>query len=688
MLTSRGGVTLDQRDVVEQTAWNFLSIPLANTRVNSVYFRMRTLEPRPFNIQICGIQKHLTRQRISDRWLGLYFGIILTMALLNWFLFIFLRDKSYLWYVVYQGFLLTFVMLANNIIDVRMLLDWGIQPKLIGVVFYVSLSMLFLGAVQFSRQFLLTAKNTPLLDRHLRWLVLAMLASTVAVPIFLFPYANSLIVRQVLVLAFWIMIPVFILITGFKVLKKGFRPARFFLLAWGLFAVGGVVSGFSILGVLPRGSIALHGFEAGTALEAIVLSLALVDRMRILQEERKQLSRAKKTAEATAKITEERLRFSLEATGDGVWDFEIPSGKTWFSPECYLMLGYQTGELTLSLEDWGEHLHPDDAVKVSQLVTEAVAMQREYWGAEVRVRAKDGDWRWILMRAKVVEYDSSGAPLRMLGTHVDITERKLSEQRMFHADKMAALGQIMAGIAHEINNPNNFIAFNLPLLKEYLEAVQPVLDAEADATPGWKIMKMPYDMFIADMYKMVEDMQYGSSRISGIVDELKNYIRSHEKGELTPQYVSEVLEHVKALASKQVQKMVRHFSVSQESDLPRVMMNSGRIEQVLINLLINAAQAADKDNSQVSLHAGFKPDDESMVQFSVEDNGSGIPEEIIAKIFDPFFTTKRQDAGTGLGLSISQRIAEEHNGTLSVTSTPGEGTVFILELPVAPQETA
>ena len=681
-----GAEHIEQRYMTEQMTWNFLSVPLENSSVHTIYLRIKAFEPIPFVLPVCGAQAYLARQQVSDRWLGLYFGIILTMALLNWFLFIFLRDRSYLWYVVYQGFLLTFVMLANNIIDIRIVLGWGADAQLVGALFYVSLSMLFFGAVQFSRHFLLTRQTVPKFDRTLHYLVWAILISTVAVPIFLFPVANSMLVRKILVISFWLLIPIFILITGVHVFKQGFRPARFFLVAWGLFALGALISGISIIGVFSKGSIALHGFEAGTALEAIVLSLALVDRMRILQEERKSLNRARQDAEATAKISEERLRFSLEVTGDGVWDLDIPSGRTYFSPECYRMLGYEPGEVILSLEEWGSLLHPDDFVKTRNLVAEAVAMQRSGWGLEVRARTKQGSWRWILVRAKIVEYDPNGRPLRMLGTQVDITERKLAEKRMFHADKMAALGQIMAGIAHEINNPNNFIAFNLPLLKEYIEAVQPVLDDHAGETPDWKVMKMPYDLFIADMYKMVEDMQYGSSRISGIVQELKTYIRSHEKEELSPQDVSAVLEHVKALASKQVQKMVRHFSVVQDDGLPPVMMNTGRIEQVLINLLINAAQAADKPDSRVSLTVRRKTGDPAVVQFIVEDNGAGIPEDVLSHIFDPFFTTKRHDAGTGLGLSISQRIVDEHNGNLSVTSVEGEGSVFTLELPVAPQE--
>jgi signal transduction histidine kinase len=134
------------------------------------------------------------------------------------------------------------------------------------------------------------------------------------------------------------------------------------------------------------------------------------------------------------------------------------------------------------------------------------------------------------------------------------------------------------------------------------------------------------------------------------------------------------------LVGKQVEKMVKRFEVDVEADLPPVVANEGKIEQVLINLIINAGQAADKLDSWVKV-AGRRVENARQVELVVEDNGCGIPEEIIDRIFDPFFTTKGRDAGTGLGLSISQRIVEEHGGKLSVSSRAGEGSRFVILLP-------
>ncbi len=265
----------------------------------------------------------------------------------------------------------------------------------------------------------------------------------------------------------------------------------------------------------------------------------------------------------------------------------------------------------------------------------------------------------------------------------DLTDLKQAEMQMFRADKMAALGQIIAGVAHEINNPNNFIYFNLPILKRYIEAVRPLLDRCAEDDPDLRILNMPYRVFLEDTDKLIENMQHGSERITGIVSELKNYIRSHEVEDRKPESLDLVIQHVMALVGKQVRKMVKRFDVEVEKDLPLVPMNAGKIEQVLINLVINAGQSANKENSRVSLSAFRDRDGDPFVHLVVEDNGSGVPRNLLSKIFDPFFTTKGRDSGTGLGLAISQRIVEEHGGKIRVESREGQGTRFTIRLPIA-----
>jgi len=275
-----------------------------------------------------------------------------------------------------------------------------------------------------------------------------------------------------------------------------------------------------------------------------------------------------------------------------------------------------------------------------------------------------------------------------IASFLDITDRKQAERQMLQADKMAALGQIIAGVAHEINNPNNFIYFNLPIMRRYIEALQPLVEKQAELDRRMLILNMPTEDFFTDIYKLLENMEHGSKRITGIVSELKTYIRSDETADRVPGSLEEVIRHVMTLVGKQVRKMVKRFDVTIDEPLPPVIMNAGKIEQVLINLVINAGQAAQaKEHSAVALRAAAAADGLS-VQIVVEDNGVGIPDRVIDKIFDPFFTTKSRESGTGLGLSISQRIVEEHGGEITVQSKIGEGSRFTVVLPIHQEKEA
>jgi signal transduction histidine kinase len=253
---------------------------------------------------------------------------------------------------------------------------------------------------------------------------------------------------------------------------------------------------------------------------------------------------------------------------------------------------------------------------------------------------------------------------------------------MIRADKMAALGQIIAGVAHEINNPNNFIHFNLPVLRRYVEAMRPLLEQQLEREPDLKVLGMRYEAFIDDLFKLIENMQHGSTRITSIVSDLKSYIRSGEDVELAVGPIAPVVDRVMTLVGKQVQKLVGRFDVSVAEGLPPVRMNAGKIEQVLINLVINAGQAADKADSWVKLTARAA-DAGDAVEVLVEDNGAGIPVANLEQIFEPFFTTKGRESGTGLGLSISQQIVEEHGGRIDVSSEVGQGSCFKVRLPAS-----
>jgi signal transduction histidine kinase len=213
--------------------------------------------------------------------------------------------------------------------------------------------------------------------------------------------------------------------------------------------------------------------------------------------------------------------------------------------------------------------------------------------------------------------------------------------------------------------------------------MKPLLERCLAEDPELTLLNMSYEVFLEDVFKLLENMEHGSKRITSIVSDLKNYVRSDEHKELKAEHLSQIVDRVMTLVGKQVRKMVKRFDVQVAEGLPAVKMNPGKIEQVLINMVINAGQAADKDDSWVKLSARPAADEPGWVELVIEDNGAGIPEHYLEQIFEPFFTSKGRDQGTGLGLSISHHIVEEHGGAIRVQSTVGQRTVFTIRLPAA-----
>ena len=373
--------------------------------------------------------------------------------------------------------------------------------------------------------------------------------------------------------------------------------------------------------------------------------------------------------------SEKRYRTIFKTTGNATVIIDERSNVQLVNDEFVNLTGY-TREETIGKMTWMALFAPESLKKMlhyqEMRLSNPDAVPHSY---ETRLIDKRGQAHDGIITVNLLP----GAPWRV-ASFLDLTERKQAEQQMLRADKMAALGQIIAGVAHEINNPNNFIVFNLPILKRYMEAIHPLLDRQAESQPALKILNMPYDAFWDDLYKLLANMEHGSQRITGIVAELKNYIRSHEAEDRRPADLRQIIQQVMILVGKQVGKMVKRFDVSIAESLPAVAVNAGKIEQVLINLIINAGQAADKEDSWVRVTAQASGE---FVEIKVEDNGCGIPEETINRIFDPFFTTKSRDAGTGLGLSIAQRIIEEHGGKITVSSELGRGSCFTVQLPIS-----
>lgn len=261
----------------------------------------------------------------------------------------------------------------------------------------------------------------------------------------------------------------------------------------------------------------------------------------------------------------------------------------------------------------------------------------------------------------------------------DVTLEKTYEQQIQQADKLASLGQLVSGIGHEINNPNQFIRGNIKIVKQALDDMLPIVDDYQKEHPDLKIARLKYNFFREHIMTLVDDMAHGSERIKGIVEGLRGFARKDEGLLVDNVDINTLISAVQRLVQNEVHKH-GEIELNLSKDMKIFPGNSQKIEQVLVNLIVNAAQAIPDDRKGLITVQTFM--EENTVVVEIEDNGKGMDEKTQRQIFDPFFTTKRAKGGTGLGLAISYRILEEHGGNIFVSSKPGEGTRFTIKIPV------
>ncbi len=288
-----------------------------------------------------------------------------------------------------------------------------------------------------------------------------------------------------------------------------------------------------------------------------------------------------------------------------------------------------------------------------------VIKKKGRWVGELMVRHKDGREFPIWLTASMVK-DRKGDPIAMVGISRDITDQKEKEKlekQLLQADKLATVGQLAAGVAHEINNPLGNISLYAQML-----------------------LKKMTDENAKDKLVVINDE---ANRAAQIVKSLLDFARQSEP-EFSPININKEIDKILGILNLQLKDLSIHNPLLKDirittdlGHLPLILADSGQIKQVIMNVLTNSVQSVAK-NGEIMVRTVTK---EGFVEISISDNGCGIPKEDLNKIFDPFFTTKERGRGTGLGLSISYGIIKRHNGSIEVESDIGKGTTFTIKLP-------
>jgi len=382
--------------------------------------------------------------------------------------------------------------------------------------------------------------------------------------------------------------------------------------------------------------------------------------------------------EESLQDSKDRLQKIMIAANDGMWDWNIVTNEVYFDPRYYEMAGYNIDEFPHRLEEFEKRIHPDDIEFVMGEARKHLNGEVERFIVEFRFKKKDEDWLWVMGRGVIIERDESKAPLRFVGTHTDITERKQAEkkleqyrdqleelvaertqelrdaqEKLIRQERLAALGQIAGGIGHELRNPLGVISNAVYYLKMVL--------------PNTNIKINEYLEMInsetQNAAKIISDL-LGFARIKSVDCE-----------------DTALFELVSSVLAKYPPPENVEVNILIPNDLPSVYVDPAQIGQVLANMIANAYQAMpDGGELTVSSEESTVADLTSSVLITITDTGVGILPENMGKIFEPLFTTKPR--GIGLGLPISEKLVEAHGGNIEVESVAGEGSAFTVRLPL------
>jgi two-component system, NtrC family, sensor kinase len=573
---------------------NYLySVQLPKDKVTDFYLRIAARDNLKIPVIIGRPAVTFESNKTRDYILGIFAGIMLVMFLYNSFLYITIRDQTYLYYIAYiamvfltqisiQGY--SFQYLWPNS---AFMAQWSpfIFSPLVGIA-----------AAYFMRLFLNTKFYSPKADKIFKYFNYAYgVAFLIAVAGF---YAYSYLLIT-LVATF---ISLFMFAVGIVVFRKHYKPARFFLVAWSMFLTGVTVYAMTNLGVLPLNTFTFYIMPAGAAAEVVLLSLALADRINVLKREKEQSQ-----AEALL-ISQQNQKLITEQN---------------------IVLEQKVHERTLMLEEANEELNST------------------------------------------------------------LTDLKEAQSQLVNAEKMASLGQLTAGIAHEINNPINFVSANLKPLKLDISEVFDVVKKYEAITPGAAIEEKLKDI---EAYKQKIDLPYlereihtllhgiedGARRTTEIVSGLKNFSRLDES-DIKEANINEGIESTLVILRSSIPNGVD--VITQLGKIPHIECYPGKLNQVFMNVLSNAIYAIRQNKAPGPKYlkiTTFMRGDNVCATF--EDTGIGMTKEVKEKIFEPFFTTKDVGEGTGLGMSIVFKIIESHHAKMEIESEPGKGTLITIVL--------
>lgn len=385
--------------------------------------------------------------------------------------------------------------------------------------------------------------------------------------------------------------------------------------------------------------------------------------MRDISEE-KELRNLMAETEKTAMANEFRWKFAVEGAGDGLWDWDVENNEVFFSKQWKSMLGFANHEIENIFEEWEKRLHPDDKSNAMLDIQHYLEGKTEHYSNEHRLLCKDGTYKWILDRGMIVSRDETGKPLRLLGTHTDISERKNIENVLREAKRIAELlaqskADFLSNMSHEIRTPLNAI-LGLAFVLEKSQLAE-------------------------DDKSLVHKIQCAGKSLLAIINQVLD-ISKIEAGkfelEITTFNLDDILDNLVTImtfnADDKNLDLIIHPLISHR--VYRLKGDAPRLQQVLVNLVSNAIKFTHQGQVTVTVTEQDINEQQVFLNFSVSDTGDGISKEAQKNIFMPFSqadnSIARRYGGTGLGLSISAQLVKLMGGDIMLSSEMGKGSCF------------
>jgi PAS domain S-box-containing protein len=661
----RGGDTLpfSQRSVPSPQANFALHIPPGESQL---LVRIRSRDPVDVGMTLYQPTAFFAGEADEAALWGVINGVLGALLLYNLFLFFSVREKIY---VAYAAYLFSFMLVHATLNGHAHQWFWPDLPEFNNWILAALIYLYIFAGVAFAILFLELGTQ---LYRAYRWAMGFALLLLVSYVLTAFMGYGP----NILSVTAWVAVyGPFVLVLAVWSLRSGNRAARFFLLGTISGLIGSCITPLTTSGILPFTFLTYHAADFGMMMDAVLLSLALADRIALMREE-------KAKAHAEVERQDERWRLAIESAGEGVWDWRVPSGEVLYSRRWKGMLGYEEQEIANNVDAWRKLVHPFDLPGASESIAACFAGKIASYRSEFRMLCKDGSWKWILAQGAVVERDAAGNPLRMIGTHIDISEPKRLErtikemnehleERVEQRTRELEAARTVAEQASQ--SKTRFLAAAGHDLRQPLAAANLFLDA------------LKYTRPTAEQEHLLQRVEQSMTMFNELLESLLN-ISKLDAGAIRPECTAfnvgalfHWVEQSFAPIARSRQLDLRLHYTQQENHLIR--SDLGLIKSVMQNLIANAIKFTPSGTVMVSARRRGK---EMLIQ--VWDTGIGIPEEHLPHIFEEFYQVgnaqRDRGNGLGLGLPIVRRTISLLGGEINCRSRAGHGSVFGFSLPL------